>query len=434
MEKRKKMKYLKLYEEHSQPRLLQSKDDINSYMSEHWGSVSYKIREDFSIDILGDFNYRFIYNGNDVEDFKVKINKINGEFRCSSVIIYDISWFPESVGTLEFVKTDFRVPVTIPKTRGDISLNSSNFLDDKIAGMQSIVYGDLEVNLCGLKTLENFPTRILGSFNCNNNQLGSLVGGPSKVEGSYSCEDNNLTNLDGAPTRIGGNFNAMMNGLTSLKGSPVYVGGDMNLSSNEITSVSGSLEYVEGKLILKHNKLVTLEGYDIEQVDELNVAYNNIKTLRHLSGKEFYGIEASGNYIKALYKDDLPQLLDGYGDIKLNDNHLVFIDESYESKNLVRASENYLISTKSKETYKYSDNPGYNADWDLIKSCKLFINKITEKKKENKSRINDEAIKEMVSIIQNNLPEIYKILKNNYNLDRFLERHNKFSGQEEIDL
>jgi hypothetical protein len=61
-----------------------------------------------------------------------------------------------------------------------------------------------------------------------------------KVIGDFDCSDNNLTTLEGCPTDVGGYFDCSGNRLTSLEYSPNKIGGDYVCTAvSTITSLEG---------------------------------------------------------------------------------------------------------------------------------------------------------------------------------------------------
>lgn len=57
------------------------------------------------------------------------------------------------------------------------------------------VFGDLDCSFMGLKTLENFPRAITGTFNIDGNQIESLKGAPLRAK-TFFCTDNPIDSLE----------------------------------------------------------------------------------------------------------------------------------------------------------------------------------------------------------------------------------------------
>ena len=106
--------------------------------------------------------------------------------------------------------------------RGDVNLNYLFLrkLPEWLADFT--IDGDLYLTNNILRTLENCPQHITGSFHCGGNYLRNLIGGPASVgterrNVEYSCANNKLTSLAGAPKNMEYcDFNCSQNHLTDL--------------------------------------------------------------------------------------------------------------------------------------------------------------------------------------------------------------------------
>jgi hypothetical protein len=98
-----------------------------------------------------------------------------------------------------------------------------------------VINKDVDLSELLLTELPDFSKiKILGNFNCDNNELTSLKGAPQQIVGNFYCNSNQLTSLQGAPQQVDGSFYCSFNQLTSLQGAPQQVGGQFNLSGNPV--------------------------------------------------------------------------------------------------------------------------------------------------------------------------------------------------------
>ena len=113
-----------------------------------------------------------------------------------------------------------------------------------------------------LKRLGRLPlkfNKVIGYFECSDNQLTSLEHCPSVVGGDFECSDNQLTSLKYCPSVVGGDFECPRNELTSLEHCPSIVGGNFSCHSNELTSLEHCPSEVGGNFICSDNDLTSLE-------------------------------------------------------------------------------------------------------------------------------------------------------------------------------
>ena len=91
-----------------------------------------------------------------------------------------------------------------------------------------------------LGSLDDWPSKITGTFNCSQNDLTSLVGCPQHITGTFECTSNLFSNLNGGPQKVEGDYICSHNLLTSLIGCASYIGGELNLQSmTELRSLVG---------------------------------------------------------------------------------------------------------------------------------------------------------------------------------------------------
>ena len=130
----------------------------------------------------------------------------------------------------------------------------------------------MEVNeihdICKEYGIKYYTINSDGSIDVNRsvslNNLG-LVNIPlkfNKVLGFFDCSENNLTSLKGCPKYVGKWFNCSYNNLTSLVGGPNKVNKFYDCDENNITSLEGCPSIVE-ILNITNNNLKTLNGINI---------------------------------------------------------------------------------------------------------------------------------------------------------------------------
>ena len=114
----------------------------------------------------------------------------------------------------------------------------------------------------GCVSIENVET---GDFSCFKNL--------QKVIGYFDCDNNDLTSLKGAPKHVGGGFDCGFNNLTSLKGAPKYVDGYFDCCDNNLTSLEGAPKYVGGNFWCRDQKLgIKFTEQDVKKVSDVKGA------------------------------------------------------------------------------------------------------------------------------------------------------------------
>lgn len=124
------------------------------------------------------------------------------------------------------------------------------------------VNGDIDFRGADLKRFPVKFGKIIGNFNCSNNQLETLNGGPNKVSENFYCYNNNLTSLQGSPREVGENFWCVKNKFTSLQGSPREVGGDFACSYGNLVTLRGAPREVGGDFDCLNNPPTKITGWD----------------------------------------------------------------------------------------------------------------------------------------------------------------------------
>lgn len=111
----------------------------------------------------------------------------------------------------------------------------------------------------GLKTLKNFPDKIIGSVNLKDNNLENLIGLPKEIFGNLNLSNNNLKSLEGCPQSVYGDFLVQNNQLTTLKGGPQTVKNSYDCAKNKLTSLNGRPETVYQFFLCYDNQLTNLK-------------------------------------------------------------------------------------------------------------------------------------------------------------------------------
>ena len=123
---------------------------------------------------------------------------------------------------------------------GGLSIMNSELIKQtgKLPFKFDTIDGFMEINHCGLTTLENAPKKVTGMFSCRNNKLTNLKGCPEHLESLY-CSHNALETLDGCATSLR-NLDVSHNPLQNLKGIATTITGALDLSHCSLTSLAGS--------------------------------------------------------------------------------------------------------------------------------------------------------------------------------------------------
>jgi hypothetical protein len=134
--------------------------------------------------------------------------------------------------------------------------------------LRGLRFGDVTGNFIfqaetQIETLDGFPQKVGGNFDCSRNGVGSLEGGPKEVGGDYICSFNRLKDFKHAPENINGNFSARFSGeLLSFDGLPKSIVGDLDLRDGYPWETELDL-----------NKISTLTKSDIKGEKKIDRAY-----------------------------------------------------------------------------------------------------------------------------------------------------------------
>ena len=130
----------------------------------------------------------------------------------------------------------------------------------KLKNLVEANYGNaIDLSNSSLVQLPNdLPKKILGDFNCSNNELTSLEHCTSEVGRSFYCSSNDLTSLEFCPSEVGRSFYCTNNELKSLDFCPSEVGGTFNCSYNRLTSLEFCPSEVGGAFNCTNNELASL--------------------------------------------------------------------------------------------------------------------------------------------------------------------------------
>lgn len=168
-----------------------------------------------------------------------------------------------------------------------------------LEGCPKVIYGNLDISHNkGLSSLEHCTNEIYGSFYCNDCNLKSLEYGPKKVGTDYNCSNNPLYTLIGAPSHIAENFVATSCKLITLAGSPIFVGRDFFVTRNNLCSLYLSPALIKGDYVASYNDLENLEQSTCRIEGDLHADHNKIR--RFKNNMKIYGSIVRSN-------QDLPE-------------------------------------------------------------------------------------------------------------------------------
>lgn len=157
----------------------------------------------------------------------------------------------------------------------DLSYNKLNSLPLKF----KVVTGKFDCRDNSLTTLEGSPEQV-DLFNCGGNKLKSLKGGPVQAN-IYYCQRNKLTDLSYLPTKSLTDLFCGYNQITSLRGVPDTVK-ILWCNQNQINSLSDCPPNLE-VLKMSSNNLECVDfNYKIKKIEQLDVSFNKIKTLKNI--------------------------------------------------------------------------------------------------------------------------------------------------------
>ena len=121
----------------------------------------------------------------------------------------------------------------------DVHRNISVRRDDLIDGKLPFKFGKIDGTMwltddLRLKTLENSPKEVTGSFVLYENKLENFIGGPEIVGENFSANFNSpLKTLDGSPKKVGGNYSIVLcTSLVNISGISPEIGGNLELSKD----------------------------------------------------------------------------------------------------------------------------------------------------------------------------------------------------------
>ena len=224
--------------------------------------------------------------GTEVHQIKGKQNKAPVSKYVPSVVKFIESQHFEIVNDLKnlgLIRQDgkFYDIYNLPKNfvvKGDLDLSDMELTE--LPDLSTVtVLGSFDCEDNQLTSLTGAPKSVGGGFYCNGNQLTSLAGAPKSVSGNFSCSNNQLTSLVGAPKSVSGNFNCSNTQLTSLVGAPQSVGGDFYCGHNQLTSLEHAPESVGGSFWCNHNQLTSLVGAPESVVQSFFCEHNQLTSL-----------------------------------------------------------------------------------------------------------------------------------------------------------
>jgi len=134
---------------------------------------------------------------------------------------------------------------------GSVKIDSLSFREIPEILKGVYVKGNFDVSFNILRSLNNSPTKVDGTFKCMyNRSLKSLVGGPKEV-GNIMVYNCSLRNLDEFPkiNKANGHIDISGNQLTSLVGLPTTEVGQLSIYNNRgLKTLAGCPELVHGLL------------------------------------------------------------------------------------------------------------------------------------------------------------------------------------------
>ena len=264
---------------------LQTKEEIEKELEDLGIYRKYTINEDLTIDVNGDI--KIIQK---ISKFKIKFNKIKGNFTFNNNNLISLKGCPEEVGG------DFNCG-------NNSKLTSLEYSPKKVGGgfycyrckLTSLKYSPQYVGsdfLCDsnkLVSLDGCPEKINGKFTCIDNKLTSLKGSPTEIMDSFYCDNNEIVTLENMPKKIGGSFYCSGNKLKSLKGMVDKIGEDFSCYDNQLTSLEYCPEKINGNFLCSGNKLTSFEYFPVV-AERISIERNPINTLKGL-------INLSGNLL-----------------------------------------------------------------------------------------------------------------------------------------
>jgi hypothetical protein len=127
------------------------------------------------------------------------------------------------------------------------------------------IFGNLDASKCFLNNLNNFPECVVGNVNLSNNYLQNLIGCPQNISGDLICSFNPNKNyglsFKGCAKIVCGSLiatNCQINNLTDIAES---IHNDLNVSYNNLKTLGG-VKYVGKDIRVTDNKLISLEGIE----------------------------------------------------------------------------------------------------------------------------------------------------------------------------
>ena len=222
---------------------------------------------------------------------------IDGYVQINNLFLKEI---PEILNGVH-IKGDFDVSFNVLK-----SLNNSPV---KVDGTFKCMYnrnlksllgapkevGNIIVHNCGLRDLNGFPkiNKANGHVDISSNRLTSLVGLPTIVVGKLSIYNNpGLKTLAGCPELVRGDFEALWLPITNCIGGPKYISGDLYLHDTEINSLEGFPKEVSGNVYLGNTPLGSiLFPKNDGQTSKAHALYDEIRKICKIHGDIYKTIE-----------------------------------------------------------------------------------------------------------------------------------------------
>jgi len=126
-------------------------------------------------------------------------------------------------------------------------------------GREDIKGGEWPVDICcsqeGITNLYGAPRKVIGNFDCGDNQLISLEHCPETVTGDFDCRENRIASLEHCPKSVGADFYCDNNVLISLEYCPETVRGFFYCNGNKINNLTHAPHEVNGSFECENNPI-----------------------------------------------------------------------------------------------------------------------------------------------------------------------------------
>lgn len=118
------------------------------------------------------------------------------------------------------------------------------------------VFGNFNIERCGLTTLSGLPKYVMGNLTLydNDKKIPDMSGGPENVKGEISIGNFGLMSLNKFPNKCGKDITIHNNPIKNLNGLPEICNGNLDIRyCDELESLEGCSKYVRGNFYLNYN-------------------------------------------------------------------------------------------------------------------------------------------------------------------------------------